>query len=138
MDERTLGKIKDDLKVISSNKLNSHQSKLFLVGILHEIILRKDLFPKNGDLKIFINILIVEPIGSLSPFRDYIFLSRTLLASRVSNIILKQFQFRDVIKTVDILNNVLPSSEKIPSNHSKNLNERELDDWMNFIRGNNK
>jgi hypothetical protein len=136
MSERTLELIKNDLRVISSNKLNSYQSKLFLVGILYEIILRKDLFPRNSDLKKFVQLIVVEPIKTIPPFREYLFLSRTLLGSRVSSIILSHFEFKNVVKTVDVLNDILPDKERAESNTNRQSNDSDLDEWINFLRGN--
>ncbi|MGG0482451.1 hypothetical protein ABEY65_03550 [Priestia aryabhattai] len=130
--------IKNDLKLITSNKLNSFQSKLFLIGIVHEIILRKDLFPKNSDLKNFVQVVFVDPIEGIKPFREYLFLSRTLLSSRVSNIILQNFEFSNVIKTVDMLYNILPE-HNINEHSPKNKNsENDINEWINLIRGNSK
>jgi hypothetical protein len=133
MQDRSLESIKLDMKIISSSKLNSSQSKLLLIGIIYEIIQRKDLFPKNIDLKNFVQVVFVEPTGS-NQFRDYLFLSRTLLGSRVCNIIMQKFEYSNVLKTVEKLNEILPGNKENYNNHIKN-NDDSMNDWINFLRG---
>ncbi|MEK4181356.1 hypothetical protein NSQ61_17965 [Aeribacillus sp. FSL K6-1121] len=138
MKNRELSTIKNDLKIITSNKLNSSQSKLLLIGIIFEIIQRRDLFPKNSDLKMFVNQVFVAPM-SIKPFKDYLFLSRTLLGSRIGKIILFDFEYKNVIKTVETLRNLLPGKEDKEKNiSSSKWNDDGMNEWINFIRGNVK
>ncbi|MEK6462029.1 hypothetical protein AABM27_16600 [Heyndrickxia faecalis] len=137
MKNRELQLIKKDLKVVISNKLNSSQSKLLLIGIIFEIIQRRDLFPRNADLKKFIQQVILDPIENAKPFKDYIFFSRPLLGSKVSKIILFDFDYNNVIKTVEKLSVILPSDiDEKPQSSSNKVTDEDMNEWINFIRGN--
>ncbi|EJQ54794.1 hypothetical protein IEI_01263 [Bacillus wiedmannii] len=135
MQERTLELIRNDLKIITSNKLNTSQSKLLLIGVTYEILLRKDLFPKNSDLKKFVQLVFVEPIEGVKPFKEYLFVSRTLLSSRISKIILSQFSYNNVMKTVDKLNAMLPQQNN-ENKYSTRNTEQSMNEWVEFLRGN--
>ncbi|HEK9101991.1 TPA: hypothetical protein SUB30_003391 [Bacillus pseudomycoides] len=135
MQERTLELIRNDLKIITSNKLNTSQSKLLLIGITYEILLRKDLFPKNSDLKKFVQVVFVDPLEDVKPFKDYLFVSRTLLSSRISKIILSKFNYNNVMKTVDKLNSMLPQQNNDNKNSSRST-EENMNEWVEFLRGN--
>jgi len=136
MENRELELIKNDLKIVTTNKLNSSQSKLLLIGIIFEILQRKDLFPRNSDLKNFVQQVFVEPIEGETPFRDYLFLSRTLLGSRVSKIILFKFEYSDVLNTVEKLSKILPNQDIEHKHSSKSKTSDDgMNEWINFIRG---
>lgn len=133
---RTLEAIKQDMRIITSSKLNTFQSKLLLIGIIYEIIQRRDLFPRNTDLKKFVQVIVVNTTNE-APFRDYLYLSRTLLGSRISNVILDKFEYHEVLKTVKMLNEILPSgvNDNINNHRYNNDNDEGMNDWINFIRG---
>lgn len=136
MQNRDLNLIKNDLKIVSTNKLNSSQSKLLLIGIIFEMLQRKDLFPKNSDLKMFVQQVFIDPIEGLKPFKEYLFVSRTLLGSRVSKIILYNFEYSNVLNTVEKLSEILPNQDSVNKNSSHTTNDDGMNEWINFIRGN--
>lgn len=133
-EERTLNQIKDDIKIITTNKLSTSQSKLLFMGITYEIILRKDLFPKNSDLKAFINKIFMKYFHDKINFRDYLYFSRTLLASRIQKEIQIRLEYNQIIDIVHEIYNILPGDDSKKIVSSKNISNIEMEDWMNFIR----
>jgi hypothetical protein len=134
-EKRSLNHIKDDIKVITTNKLSTSQSKLLFMGIIYEIILRKDLFPKNSDLKSFIDKIFVKRFASKEPLRDYLYFSRTLLAARIQSKIQLDLEYNQIIEMVNEIYNVLPVEDSKKVFNLKNVNSNtELGNWMNFIR----
>lgn len=136
--ERLLEDIKNDMKIVISNKLNMSQSKLLFMGLIYEIILNKYLFPKNNNLKVFINKVIIKYLDIDEPFRDYLYDSRTLLASRVQRAIFEGAEYSKIIQMVKEIHHVLPGDEvkNYKSKKSSNINE-EVINWMKLI-GENK
>lgn len=139
---RSLVKIKQDLKVVISNKLSIPQSKLLFMGIVYEIILRKDLFPRNENLKEFINNIFVNKFKEKVPFGDYLYKSRTLLAARVLRKIISELEYNQIVKIVHEIYNIIPDEQddKFRERKSNIKNDDELSEWMHFIRnkGENK
>jgi len=135
-EERKLNEIKKDLKLITSNKLSMSQSKLLFMGITYEIILRKDLFPKNEDLRGFINNVFVENFKEKIPFKDYLYKSRTLLAARVQRKIYSDLEYNKIADMVHELYKIFPDEEikKIGIKKGNEGNDEELSEWMNFIK----
>ncbi|MDO6355259.1 hypothetical protein Q3V94_09325 [Caloramator sp. CAR-1] len=134
-EKRELKQIKEDLKIITSNKLNMSQSKLLFMGIIYEIILRKDLFPKNEDLKGFINNIFIQYFIDKEPFKDYLYDTRTLLGARIQKKIQTDLDYNKIVEIVNKIYNILPN-EDINNNRKKNYsnNNKELIEWMNFIK----
>lgn len=133
--ERLLKDIKNDIKIVVSNKLNMSQSKLLFMGLIYEIILSKDLFPKNNNLKVFIDKVIIKYLDINEPFKDYLYDSRTILASRVQRIILKEVEYSKIIQMVKEIYGILPGDE-VKNKKSIDI-DKEVVNWMNFI-GENK
>lgn len=141
--KRDLASILDDLKLVRSNKLNSHQVEVFMNGILYETIQRKDLFPKNSDLKYFINEQINRTL-KVDNFRDYLFASRTLLAARVQKNILENSDYLEILLIADFIEirireqqgDIIVSKNK--KNDSKTLKSDPLNDWMSYLSERNK
>ncbi|WP_434565169.1 hypothetical protein PQ689_03390 [Thermoanaerobacterium thermosaccharolyticum] len=134
-EKRELKQIKEDLKIITSNKLNMSQSKLFFMGIIYEIILRKDLFPKNEDLKGFINNIFIQYFIDKEPFKDYLYDTRTLLGARIQKKIQTDLDYNKIVEIVNKIYNILPN-EDINNSRKKNYSNynKELIEWMNFIK----
>lgn len=135
---RPLRSIEEDIKLITSNKLSTSQSKLLFMGIIYEIILRKDLFPRNSDLKEFVDKLFAKYIYNKEPLRDYLYLSRTLLSSRIQKDILQNLEYNQIIDIVNKIYEVFPIDEPQKSSNTRNSNNSELGEWMNFIREKDK
>ncbi|WP_039652372.1 hypothetical protein [Clostridium tyrobutyricum] len=134
-EDRTLKQIRDDMKIITTNKLNMSQSKLLFMGIIYEIVLRRDLFPMNCDLKAFINKIFIKRFNDKIPFKEYLYSSRTLLASRLQKNIYLDLQYNQIIEIVQEIYNIFPVDKPKKSVNSKNINANlELTQWMNFIR----
>lgn len=138
-EKRTLKQIRDDIKIVTSNKLNASQSKLLFMGIIYEIILRKDLFPKNSDLKAFINKIFRKYFINKEPFKEYLYCSRTILGARIQKEIQYEIEYSQIIKIVNQIYDILPveESKKVASTKNRN-NNIELGQWMNFIREKDK
>lgn len=134
--ERHLEQIKNDIKIITTNKLSVLQSKLLFMGITYEIILRKDLFPQNEDLKKFINNIYIENFEDKIPFRDYLYDSRTMLGARIQKKILSDLSYEQITTMVNKIYNLLPSKDikKISRSKKSENMDKEVVEWMNFIR----
>ncbi|MFZ4452046.1 hypothetical protein [Salibacterium aidingense] len=131
--DRSLKDIGDDIKLIITNKLNTSQSKLLFMGISYEIIQRRDLFPKNSDLKKFVEEVYIPYSKDKIPFRDYLYASRTLLGARIEKLILWEIGYNDILNMVNKLNEIFPSDNS-KTTTTKNI-DLEITEWMNFIRG---
>lgn len=134
-EERPLKQIKEDIKIISSNKLSITQSKLLFIGITYELILRKDLFPKNENLKTFIDNIYVKRFKDQERFKDYLYYARTILASRVQKKIMSDLDYNQILEIVSELYDILPEDD-INKNRTnkKGSNNDAIIEWMNFIK----
>ncbi|MFP7171589.1 hypothetical protein [Terribacillus sp. 7520-G] len=130
-----LSEIHSDLKIINSNKLSSNQGRLLLMGLTFELIQNKQLFPRNNDLKNFIKTIYEENLELEKEYRDYLYLSRTLLGSRV----LKTLLIKDYDMLLQITNDLIEflpfSSTENKSVSPRNSNSTDTDEWVNFLRG---
>jgi len=131
-DVRTLKEIKEDIKIISGNKLSMSQSKLLFMALSFEIILRRDLFPKKNNLKIFIENVYSKCFTKGDFFRDYLYSSRTILAGRLEKKIQTELTYQDILEIVVELYKIFPSDE-IKVKNKRNNKSIEIVEWMNFI-----
>lgn len=132
--ERSLKDIKDDIKLITTNKLSMSQSKLLFIGIVFEIILRKDLFPKRNNLQMFIDKIFLRYFKDKEPIRDYVYNSRANLAARIQKNILNDIEYAQIIEIVKELYKILPEDEIKTIKNKKRIDiNKELVEWMNFI-----
>lgn len=131
-DARSLKEIKEDIKIISGNKLSMSQSKLLFMALSFEMILRKDLFPKKSNLKVFIENVYEKCFDNGNFFKDYLYSSRTILAARLEKKIQTELAYQDILKIVGELYKILPSDE-IKIKNKKNNTSLEIVEWMNFI-----
>lgn len=139
IEQRTIEEIKNDIKIISSNKLNISQSKLLLMGFIYEIISDKDIFPKNSDLKEFINKDMRECTNMNMHFREYLFASRTLLASRVQKEVYK-LDYNNIINLLDLINKKLSESGESETNSAKSLKgaDKAIGEWRDYFASKEK
>ncbi len=134
-EERNVEDIRNDFKIVISNKLSISQSRLLFMGIIYELILRKDIFPRNDDLKGFNNIF-VKKFNNKTPFKEYLYNSRTLLASRLQKNIISELNYTQIIEVVNEILTVLPDykekQEKVKK--TKKNNDTYVSDWINLIK----
>lgn len=129
----------DSLKLIKSNKLNSSQTIEYFSGFTYKILLDKDIFPNNDDLKEFIMSVYLKRIKA-DQFKDYVYRSRTLLASRLVRKILENYNFNITLEASDqlmsIFNNIYHFEENKESKHrtKQSTIDDSLVSWMNKIR----
>lgn len=122
---------------IQKGKVNTHESMLLLIGLTFDLIQNKSIFKRNTDLKPFISVIYENVLG-LSPYRDYLYNSRTLLGSRVA----KDVSNCDFIKLQKIISelNIFFKLEEF-EDYLQNINSSKehdyLSEWINYIRGNN-
>ncbi|WP_313757088.1 hypothetical protein [Tissierella sp.] len=135
-EERNVEDIRNDFKIVISNKLSISQSRLLFMGIIYELILRKDIFPRNDDLKGFINNIFVKKFNNKTPFKEYLYNSRTLLASRLQKNIISELNYTQIIEVVNEILTVLPDykekQEKVKK--TKKNNDTYVSDWINLIK----
>ena len=132
MVNRSLIELKNDFTIIKSNKLNTTQSKAMFIGLLYEMILRKDLFPKKDNLKKFVETVILIDMDNII-IKDYLYKSRSLLAARIIKYILNDFDYIQILKIVNMIYSLIPESEiKISKKNKGNLTD-DVISWMKFI-----
>jgi hypothetical protein len=136
MKERSLQKIKKDLAIISSNKLSPSQSILLFMGLTFEILMRKDLFAKNIDLKEFVEKFYIEKTEKKEPFKDYLYVSRTLLASRLNKLIIKELNYTKILDICRDIQSILPSEQDTRKNKPSKSQDEDVTEWMNFLERN--
>ena len=132
---RELNDIKYDLKIIMSNKLSIFQSKLLFMGIIYEIILSKELFSKNSQLKEFVNGHLVKYLNKGNEFKDYLFKTRTILAATIQKQIYNELDYNNILDVVEELYKILPDRlyEQNKRGNKKNSNY-VVSEWLNFLK----
>ncbi len=137
---RELRDIRNDLKLIMGNKLSISQSKSLFMGIFYEIILNKDLFSKNRELKEFINGHMLPYINRDKKYKDYLFKSRTLFAATILKDIYINVEYNQVIKMVEELYSILPDDieKENRSRIKKNSSDEVLSGWLSLIMNKDK
>lgn len=135
-EKKSLEQVAKDLEFMLSNRLNIEQSKAFCLGIIFEILNRRDIFPKNIDLKEFVEDVFLEyKDDKEEPYRAYLYASRNLLASRICSTVLRNCTYTDI---KNIQNKILDKYvvfEKEERKSKKSLNNEDLDMWIDTIKG---
>lgn len=72
---------KDNSSILKSSKFSSKEKRYLLIGILVETIFDKSLFKKNNELIPYVNG--IGFIIGVTPYKDYLYHSRTILAARI-------------------------------------------------------
>lgn len=126
-------RIIDELSILNSNKLSSNESTIYFSGMLYSIILNKNIFKKNSDLRDFIYYFFLQPFH-MEQYKDYLYKSRTLLGSRVSRHILDNFNYSDTIMAAKLTSKYIMQNYNI-SKHSNSRYEakslaKELSGWI--------
>lgn len=120
------------LKIINGNKLNADQSLIYFAGTIYSILLNRKVYKRNIDLQSFVKDYILDPIEE-EQFKKYVYLSRTLLGSRVYRLIIEKYSYSLVIETSKRLFKYFetPSKEgnKKVKISSKNI-ASELSGWL--------
>ena len=136
MKNREIKDIINDLLFIISNKLSLMQSKLLFMGITYEIVLRKDLFPRNKDLKDFIEEVYIKRFSNKKTFKDYLYRSRTLLSSSLLRKIYLELDYSEVTEIINELIEIIQGNtiedKSSKSNKSKDMNDY-ITEWMKSI-----
>lgn len=133
--DRQLSDIKNDLKIIMSNKLSISQSKLLFMGIIYEIILSKELFPRNSQLEEFINGHLIKYLNKDTEFKEYLFKTRTILAATIQKHIYNNLDYNNILDVVEEIYKILPDrlDEQIKKGNKKNSDEI-ISEWLNFLQ----
>lgn len=136
-----------DLKLVTSNKLSVSQSNKFFSGLMSSIILDKVIFKNNNDLKPFLETVVIPLSKEKTLYKDYLYLSRTLLASRVAKTILTEFEYSEIKISVSELQYYLENSEILIINeyNDNNMpkmkaskNNYGINKWIKTIENTNK
>lgn len=127
--------IQKDLKIITSNKLSIYQSKLLLMGSLYEIILNKEIFKRNNDLKKFVNQDLNNYLKLDLYVKDYVFKSRTLLVAKVQRVIYEKAEYKDIVDFIYFLNNAIFYEKETKIKDKKNSldEDKVINNWKNYI-----
>lgn len=91
------------------------EKKYIFIGVVMETIFSKELFYRNSDLHEYVNIF--EDLMKLTPYLDYLYKSRTMLASRVIKDLLNKKVNDDLIrllieKHIDFIEKYADNSDK--------------------------
>jgi hypothetical protein len=132
------------IKLSNSNNFSSKEleDRAIFMGVMAELLLSKELFKRNDDLKVFI-----QEIFGIQPL-EYLFKSRTLLLSRIIRIIesaekdqLKKY-IQSVYNYIDINAVTVGNSEivtnKITTKKGKNSTIDTIDRWRKVINRENE
>lgn len=119
--------------MVASNKFNPYQSKIFFVGASIDLLLNTQIFKRNIDLKPFIEKHFISNVENQKNFGDYLYLSRTALAARLSRLIFEKMNYTTIIKTCKSILDEFPQDQKKKSQGTKNILEESTDEWMDYI-----
>lgn len=99
MDER-----KTEISFLSSSKYTVADKKVMLIGSVTETIYNHIIFKNNSDLKEYTNIFeeyFKSTVHNFSGYKEYLFKSRTLLASRIARMIFEANDSVGIRKLID-------------------------------------
>lgn len=139
--EKKINKQRDfigELSVINKNKFSLQQTKSLYMGILYELILNKDIFPRNKDLTFFLNEVFK------AEYSEYLFKSRPYLASRLLKYISEHYDSLMVSASIKLLILYLQQEKKESTSNSKekkssNSVEDDVVGWFNSVsKGSNE
>ncbi|WP_270310873.1 hypothetical protein [Weissella cibaria] len=134
----------EGISFIMSNKVKTVLVPSLFSGLIYEIILNKNIIHLNSDLPEFINTKFLSTFNSgkksenqVSPYKDYLFKSRTNLAARLSRLIIEEFSYDDVRKQADWLSEYISNADdsmiqksEFGSKSKKNTDlSSEIMDW---------
>lgn len=101
-------KILKRLKVVTSNKIDADQSIIYFAGTIYSILLNREIFKRNSDLKNFIYNIFLKPLN-YEQYKDYVYKSRTLLGARLYRYILENVNYT---LTLEISNELINFFDK--------------------------
>lgn len=107
-----------ELDILNSKKYSFNEKKLLFVGIVSNTIYDKSLFSNNKLLNEYVT-LFETSLSLDEPYKEYLYKSRTLLASRVVKDILKNENDKDLLSLI--------------SSHILFINEKNVDNKNNKI-----
>ncbi len=121
----------NELSVINKNKFSLQQTKSIYLGILYELILNKEIFPKNRDLTEFLKDVFKKE------YNEYLFRSRPYLASRLLKYISEEYNSLKISASIKLI--IIYLQEKNISNNdvkakkvSNNIDE-DVIGWFNSV-----
>lgn len=133
----TLNNFKSQLSLLESNKLNSKESTIYFAGFFYSLILNKKVFKNNKDINAFLDSVYLKPL-KLSPFKSYLYRSRTLLGSRVSRYILEKATYSNIIElrklTMDYLDNQLGKNKNKEDKKTKKTMSNLMDELSGWLK----
>lgn len=127
-----------ELSVINKNKFSLQQTKSLYLGILYELILNKEIFPRNKDLTSFLKEVFK------TEYNDYLFKSRPYLASRLLKYVFDQYDSIMISASIKLVILYLQHENKdinLDSKAKKSSNSIEDDvvGWFNSVsKGSNE
>lgn len=129
------------ISYLESGKYTISDKKVIFIGIVTKTIYDKTIFKHNPDLHNYISIFETNLLSDdKEPFKDYLFDSRTLLASRVCRLINSEDDSIKIKKLIsehlDFINSKKDTSSK--EDHKKNANKDSslLNDFINLGKEN--
>lgn len=133
-----------DLKFFRSNKISIDQSVAFFAGLSYELILNTKIFPRNSDLKPFINEVYLTHDTTDKEFREYLYASRTLLGARLTRNILDNFDYlivKEISKDIEyiLLENFMDDEKNNKNTHKKDNDfSKNIASWLGAISKTNE
>lgn len=123
-----------ELDLINSKKYSFNEKKLLFIGVVNNTIYDKTLFSNNKLLNNYIK-LFEKTLHLKEPYKEYLYSSRTLLASRVSRDLLNSDENSELLKSIDshtyfIDNNFIELTNKNKIKMKNQKNRSLLDDMI--------
>lgn len=123
----------NDFIKINGNKYSKEESEKMFLGLLFYMINDRDVFKLNEDIKDFIEMVFEHK------YKDYLYRSRPILASRLMNDIRKEKSYGEMLqinkKIVKYFENSFIELES-KANNKKEVSNTNISGWLKMKSGN--
>ncbi|MDK9857687.1 hypothetical protein [Staphylococcus equorum] len=123
----------NDFTKINGNKYSKEESEKMFLGLLFYMINDRDVFKLNEDIKDFIEMVFEHK------YKDYLYRSRPILASRLMNDIRKEKSYGEMLqinkKIVKYFENSFIELES-KANNKKEVSNTNISGWLKMKSGN--
>ncbi|MGL9771528.1 hypothetical protein [Enterococcus sp. DIV0996a] len=123
----------NSFSTLNSNKFSKDQSISLFFGTLFMLLSDKDIFKKNSDIKLFLDVVLKKE------YKDYLFRSRPYLISRVLNDVRKGMSYSELIILSSTISTFLNKDYNLEKVDNKKINKGRVEDnivsWMNQLNG---
>ncbi|AIQ11348.1 hypothetical protein [Paenibacillus durus] len=124
-------------KTLTDKSISVSQKQLYFFGSVTTTILSTTIFPRNVDLKEYIK-LFEEGASKSIEFKNYLYVSRTLLLSRVLRLISDKNEFLSMNNFIDGHVNFLRKKLSLNSNNVKKINDNKKNSLLSDMMSKGK